>query len=205
MQSKRNPWLILAVVAAIAVVAVSISHTVAQPAPRTDGPSRVAVCDITKVFADYQRAKDLTEQLSQKRNKFEAENTRRQKHLEALSEEIAGYQPGSDKYDEVQDNLRRGLVEREVWARMEQQTILNEHLRLTKEMYEEIKAAIAEVAKQQNIDIVVQETNQPIEAQNAQQLIMQIHQRQVLYNSPALDITEVVLLKVNESYRVKGK
>lgn len=205
MQTKRNRWLILMALAAVAVVAVSISHTVAQPAPRSDGPSRVAVCDITEIFAEYQRAKDLTEELSQKRNKFEAENTRRQKHLEALSEELGGYQPGSDKYNEVQDNLRRGIVEREVWARMEQQTILGEHLRLTKEMYEEIKTAIGEVAKQQNIDIVIQETDQPIEAQNAQQLIAQIHQRQVLYNAPTIDITEMVLLKVNESYRIKNK
>ena len=95
------------------------------------------------------------------------------------------------------------MIEREVWLKVEQASVLGDHRRLTEEMFKQIKSTIATVAKERNIDLVLQLESGEINARNVEELVAQIDRRKVLFNTPEVDITAVVLQRINESYLIK--
>ena len=195
---------VLVVVLIVCVCLVSFTRSQAQATLGKASPTRVAVCNVVEVFTDYQRAKDLTNDLNAQRDAIEAENAKRTKRGEELQTQLEGYKVGSPKHEETMEEARRHEISRRVWLQLKQQEILRKHQRLTEEMYKEIQAAVAEVAKERGFDLVIQ--SQPRElspAQSVQQLIAQIDRQKVLYNAPAVDITAAILQRVNEGYRVK--
>ena len=55
------------VIAALLGGAVLLGRSFAQSPSTAAGPTKVAVCDVVKVFNNYNRAKDLTANLNEKR------------------------------------------------------------------------------------------------------------------------------------------
>lgn len=188
------------------LVLFSFTRSQAQGTLAGAAASRVAVCNIANVLGDYQRAKDLSNELKEQRDVIEAENKKRIKKAEELQTQLEGYKNGSPKYDETLQAAQRHEIDRRVWLQMKQQEMLRTHRRLLEEMYNDIHKAVADVAREKGFDIVIQ--SQPTELQAAKEiehLVTQIDRQKVLYNTPGVDITEAVLLRVNEGYQVKKK
>jgi len=196
----------LAVVLAGVFGVVSLEQLRAQNAGGTAaGPTKVAVCDIVKVFREYQRAIDLTGDLKKRTQAFATENAKRSAALEALKSEMDGFKAGSPEHEKAMTKLRSGIVEREVWGTMEKESLMRDHLRLTKEMYKEIKNTIAAVSKQAGVDLTLQLDPDLGNIPNAEAFIAQISRNKVLYNTKQVDLTEAVLKELNEAYRGRGK
>ena len=203
MNIKKAHVVLFGVTLVVALSLISLSRTNAQVASRSAGPSKVAVCDLVQVFGDYQRAKDLTTTLNERKGSLEAENKRRVKKLEDLKMTMEGFIVGSKQHTKVLDDFKRQMVEREVWLKVEQASVLGDHRRLTEEMFKQIKSTIATVAKERNIDLVLQLESGEMNARNVEELVAQIDRRKVLFNTPEVDITAAVLQRINESYRIK--
>jgi Skp family chaperone for outer membrane proteins len=196
--------MVLILVLAMGMVFVSFTRSQAQGTAGGGSATRVAVCNIANVLGDYQRAKDLSNDLKEQRDEIEAENKQRVKKAEELQTQLEGYKSGSPKYDETLQAIQRHEIDRRVWLQMKQQEMLRTHRRLLEDMYNDIHTAVSDVAKEKGFDIVLQ--SQPGELQQAkdvEQLITQIDRQKVLYNIPGIDITAAVLLRVNEAYQVK--
>jgi Skp family chaperone for outer membrane proteins len=206
MKVKKSHLIGLNVILALILGAAALRHTEAQVAPTATGPTKVAVCDIVKVLSEYKRAKDLADELNERTDKFKSEGKKRGEALEQLKMEMGGYTVGSKQHDKAMEKLRRGIIDMEIWSRMEKESLLRDHLRLTKEMFKQIKVTISEVAKEQNIDLVVQLEGGEIGGRDVTELIAQIDRRKVLYvNRKKIDITAAVLQKINEAYIAQPK
>ncbi|MCD4825894.1 MAG: OmpH family outer membrane protein [Phycisphaerae bacterium] len=204
MKVTKFHWIGLAVVLAGVFGVLSLGQLRAQNAGGTAvGPTKVAVCDIVKVFREYQRAKDLTKELKKRTQAFATENTKRKTALDVLRNEMEGFKAGSPEYEKIMRKLRGGIVEREVWGTMEKESLMRDHLRLTKEMYKEIKNTIAAVSKQSGVDLTLQLDPDLGNIPSAEAFIAQISRNKVLYNTKQVDLTEAVLQKLNEAYRIK--
>ncbi|MBN1553214.1 MAG: OmpH family outer membrane protein [Phycisphaerae bacterium] len=197
---------VLVLVLALGLTLVSFTRTEAQNAAGASAATRTAVCNIVEIFGEYQKAKDMTADLNKQREMIEAENNQRLKKAEVLQTQLEGYKADSPKYDETLEEIQRQQINRQVWLRMKQEEILRKHRRLTEEMFREFRIVIAEVAKEKGFDLVLQ--SQPVElqnAQNVQQVIAQIDRQKVLYEAPGVDITAVVLQRLNEGYKLQKK
>ncbi len=203
MKVRKVHVIVFGAVLGASLCLISLARTNAQVAGKTTSPTRVAVCDLIKVFSDYQRSKDLMAEMNERRQTIEAENRKRIKKLEELKTEMDGYKIGSKKHTEVLDKMRRAAIEREVWLKIEQNSVLADHRRLTEEMLEQIKDTIATVARERNIDLVLQLEPKEMDPQNLQELVAQIDRRKVLYNRQDIDITKAVSQRITESYRIK--
>ena len=189
--------------AAVAVIALCfcvIQQNEARGGAAAAVSSRVAVCDLSKVFDDYKRAKHLNDQLNERRRKIKAEIEQRRETLEKTGQQLKGLNPGGEEYDKVLKKVQHLQVDMEVWRRIQEQTLLRDHLRLTRDMFDEISKAVGAIAAQKGIDLVVQLEPRDIQAKNSQELIAQLINRKVLYNKDTLDITGDVLRYVNEKY-----
>lgn len=194
--------LVLVLVAGVSLV--SFTRSQAQSPLGGAAPTKVAVCKVVQIFAEYQRGKDLTKDLNAQGQAIQAENEKRTKKGDELKTQLEGYKVGSPKHEETLEAARRHEISRRVWLQMKQQEMLRKHKRLTEEMFKDIRATVAEVAKEKGYDLVMQsQLSELQDSQNVQQLVAQIDRQKVLYNTPAIDITATVLQRVNESYRVK--
>jgi Skp family chaperone for outer membrane proteins len=200
MTIRRSHLLLLCLAGLTGAGLLSLTRSEAQVAGSTGGT--VAVCNIVEVFKEYQRAQDETEKLNQERNAFAAEAEKRKKRLESLQNEAEGFKPGSQAHEDALQRMQKEMIEFRVWEQFQQNLILRKHRRLTEEMYEQIKDAIAQVAKEQGYAVVVQLESGQLQARNVEELIAQIDRRKVLYHADSVDITATVLQKVNETYRI---
>ena len=198
MRASRIYTLVVVVLVGGAIVA---TNSLAQPARRPASP--VAVCDIVDVFNNYQRAKDETAKLNERRQQIRAEMQKREKALDALKTECDSYKKGSKKYQEMSDQIVWQALQNETWLRYQDRLALSNHHDLTKEMYQEIKAVIAVVAKQRGVLVVLQREPETLETKNTAELLRQIYGRKVLYSAEELDITETVLRSLNQEYKAK--
>lgn len=192
--------LVLAVLAAGAGIFGSATAQVAT----SPAPTRVAVCDIEEVFGNYARATDLLAKLNQDREALRAENEQRGRAINAIQMELEGLKEDSQEYQDRFNEMQRLTIERQAWLQFKEAAALREHGRLTGAMYEEINRAIETVARECGYQIVL--FNQRSDFRTpTRDVLEQIRARKVLYSDPEIDITQMVLSRLNDAYRAKGQ
>lgn len=203
MKRKRTYLIIASLVVVAASCLIGLGQLNAQNfGGKVIGPAKVAVCDLGELFAKYQRSKDMIDKLEKDRQAFVAEGQKRVAQLEDLGQQIEGYVEGKPEHAKLFEKIQRASIELEVWKKMQQSRILAKHLAMTKTLHQQITVAVSEVAKERGLDLVIQFDPKKVEASNAQELVMKIRSREVLYSDPNMDITAAVLQKLDETYRV---
>ena len=174
----------------------------AQQADVTAGPTSVAVCDIEGIFRNYDRATDLLDRLNDDRVTIKNEYEQRGKAVQALEMELDALKEGSEEYEARLQEIQRLSIESNTYLQFNESLIRRKHHRLTEEMYHEILGGITQVAQERGIDLVFYRDEQVAQGSNdAMELLTQIRNRKVLYSRESLDITQVVLDRLNQAYR----
>ena len=196
---KRSAMLLLAT-ASVACVAVLLTAVSAQ-APAAAGPrGTVAVCDVVTVFNDYQQAKDLSDEFQERAKKLAAQDKQKVQVIQEVEKVLDALKPGSKSYEEQLQKWEKLSVERATWRRLREQVNLREHRRMTEEMYTEILAMIETVAKERRYDLVLHLDSVDLASQTTTELLNKIAQRKCLYAAKSINITDVVLKRVNLRY-----
>ena len=202
----KNSKTLLLTVGALAAWAILLGTLGAQTRRETRAvPTRVAVCDIAEVFNNYKRARDLTARLDTRRRRIKSENEKRSKAIESLQMELEGLKEGSKKYEQTFNEIQRLTIERQAWLQFEDSLAVRDHLRLTKEMYDEILAMVVATAKGKGLDLVLYREGKTPPTQNITELLRAIRARKVLYSADTIDITEETLRRINETYTKVNK
>ncbi len=203
---KSSRMLLIAAVLLVGVVTF-FNRSSAQNAPVTAAakPTRVAVCDIATVFNSYQKAKDLNAEFTRKREAIAAEDKKRINVIKQLEEMLKGLEPGSKIYEQKSAELQELALKQSVWRKIQEQTAMRWHRRLTEEMYREVLAAVEAVAKQRGCDLVIYREDVPIASKTTTELLNKIAQRKCLYHNPAIDLTDAVLQWANHKYANRPK
>ena len=202
---KRSSVTLISITGAVALALV-LGQTLAQ-APRRAAavPTRVAVCDVGALFNGYARRDDLNAELEKKRGKANAEDKQRQQSIETFEKALEQLKPGTKAYQAQMDRLARLKVERSAWRAYEEKAFLAEHRRMMEELYREILAAVALTAKEKGYDLVVYSEVVEIASQTTTELYKKIAQRKCLFYSPKIDLTQIVLERMNRRYRARKK
>ena len=197
MYSRKLQILSVVVLAAGAFL---LSRSSAQDGV-TGGTLKVAVCDVAQVFDGYLRGQELTSEFLERGQKLQAEDEQRLKSIDSLTSELEGLLEGSKEYESRFKQIQRLKIDRTVWMQYETALAERDRLRLTKEMYDEIMAAVRRTAVLRGTDIVLYHKREMETVETRAQLLQQMELRKVIYSSKAADITEQVLSQVNEAYR----
>ena len=198
----KTSGIFAALTTAVVIGALVWTNSSAQT-PAAATRARVGVCDVVEVFNNYQRAKDLTAKLNERRQAIKAESQKRSKAIDALRLELENYKKGSKKYEDTLNEIQRLSIEADAYLKYQDALALREHRKLTKDMYNEIKAMIARVARQRGVVLVLQREPDEITTENTAELLRQIYSRKVLYADDSLDLTETVLLALNQAYKAR--
>ena len=168
------------------------------------GGAEVAVCDVVEVFNNYERAKDLTAEFQERRERINEESDALRIAIEEKSEELNNLMEGSDEYERQLQEFQRMVIEAQTWAEYQESLARRDYLRLTTDMYEEILDMITVVAEEQGYFVVLFRETRDTSANSMQDLLLQMQNRKVLYSTDEIDITGTVLSRINIAYAAQN-
>jgi Skp family chaperone for outer membrane proteins len=186
--------------------AALLAAILAVPARAEDAHGlKIAVCNPARIFNDMQETKTLQSKMVEEQNKFVASAHEREAAMEQLKKARNDFKPDHPQYSEANDKLMQATVEYKVWG--ESQRALAQHMRKRemKMLFEKIQAAVAEIARKENIDLVFADSRDPLpddlDPIDINQLRGMILQKDVLYASDKIDISQKVLTLLEARYK----
>lgn len=181
------------------LVAGGLVHQSLKAQATGGGAKVVAVCDLAKIYTEYDRAKDNLAGLKERRQKIQDEVRKRGAEIEKIREALPGLVQGSDAYEAEFQKMISLQTMTPAWQKMQMQLAMRDHEVATQKMDEEVMAMVRKIAGQQGIDLVL--TPDPRGEDPSADIVQKVNRRQILYYSDAVDITETVLKKLNQEYR----
>ncbi len=165
-------------------------------------PSGVtAIVNVVYVFNEYQRQKDLTEEVNQLKAELEAEEVERRNKIDALQATIDAMDPNDPNYTQRMHELFQMQVEYRVWGEVKNADLKREIGLWTVRMYRELVAKVEEIAEQQGYDLVLYRGQFEQLSSEPEVIREQIRTNHVLYASGSIDITQTILESLNQEYR----
>jgi Skp family chaperone for outer membrane proteins len=196
-----------------AVITGAAAATLAVPSVAVAQPSagqaiRVAVANTARILNDLQETKDLNQKMQNDLRTLDTERATREQKVKDLQAARDALKPDSPQFVEKNKEWLQARIEYEIWVNLQKANLEREQKVQMRQLFNKISQAVAEVATQRGIDLVFAEqfTEIPenLEAINAEQLKAVIGQRNILFKSTAVDITNDVITNLDAKYRSGG-
>jgi Skp family chaperone for outer membrane proteins len=164
-------------------------------------PAVVACVDLERVFAGLDRHKagearltDLMKAEATKRDAISAE-------IQSLQAELENFKADSPNYQETARKLADAAGRLKVFEEFLKRKMEFEQAQVVRGTYGAIKAALPDLCKAQGIDVVfMDDATPPFDRADPRPITQQISGRRMLWFNPQLDITDLVIKKMNESF-----
>ncbi|MHC4082721.1 MAG: OmpH family outer membrane protein [Planctomycetota bacterium] len=170
-------------------------------------PPIIATVRIEPLFDGLHQRAEVKTEISALEEKILAEQGRRQEIINEKEIELEDL-VAANRREEVTDQIALERMKLQFWfkeARMELE--VEKALRL-QELYKSVKKAIADLAEAEGYDIVVLDDSSdelPFDRESRMpaqlQILQQIATRKLLYLNPATDVTEDLIVRMNNAYR----
>jgi Skp family chaperone for outer membrane proteins len=177
-------------------------------AAQSAGGTHVGVVNTNKVFNSIQEVIEM-------KAKFEADQKQFQTQAQAHNAELANLQqqrdngpkPDTAQWDEATANLEKLKLKYEEELKLAQVTFSRTFARQLKQIFDKIQDTTGEIAQSKGLDIVLTEPEFPKNVQDMTPENIQAmnFQRNVLYVSPSVDITEAVTAAMDAKYKAGPK
>ncbi|MCK4342801.1 MAG: OmpH family outer membrane protein [Phycisphaerae bacterium] len=189
----------------VGLLAFALTESIHAQNSGTPPTGRVACLDVVTVFNEYQRQKDLIEEMNELQRALQEENTQRRQKIDALDAEISALDAADPTLAERVRQLRTMTLDYKVWFEVKQADLTGEVARWSVKVYEEIRAATAEIARREGYDLVLYRGEfEPI-SMDPELIKEQIRSIKLLYANPAVDISQTVIDHLNTGYRAQPR
>jgi Skp family chaperone for outer membrane proteins len=199
--------LFLVSVAALALagwVACSAPRALAQPGT-VQAPVKVAIANTKHIIGEMAEFKAFNIQMQDEEGKFKAAQEYKVKEINDLKSRRDSLLPEHPQWADLNAQSDAKTAEYRVWV--ETQKVLNESAQKTKmiALFKKVETAVAEIAKEEGIDLVMADNRDPLPADLDEMDIRTVRgmilQRDVLYATDRIDITEKVVTRLDAKFR----
>ncbi len=195
--------LISAVLAVMGLAAFAFTHTLAQaPAQRAAAPAAshhgIAVIDITFILDNHPRLQQATDGF-----KRDVENMGKQFKTEqdAIVKSVEGlkrFNAGSPEYKKLEEELAQRQSDLKVKASLKEKEFAERESKIYLAAYQEITSLVRVYAERNGISLVVRFNGKPVDQNNRDAIRAELF-KTVMYNDPAIDITDPILAELKRS------
>jgi len=161
----------------------------------------VGVCNIARVFDEAREAKDLAARLNAQHEAFMAADGKRDQAIKALEAQVRQLKPGTGEYETRMAQVYRLKVERQGKLQIQDNHIKRQSYLSTQRVYDEILAAVKQVAAERSCRLVVQSEGPEVAARDTKDLLRAMERRTVLYSQSSIDLTQAVIDRLNAGYK----
>jgi Skp family chaperone for outer membrane proteins len=190
-----------ALAALLAVVVPSVAQ--AQAAL-----SKVAIANPVRVFNQIQKTKDLRSTMEARTNALEQQRLAKANEIRDMQAKRDLLNKSAPEYAALNRDIVEKTVNLQAWMQITKLDLERAQKEQILQLFEEITKAIAKVAEQKGIEIVLAEQKPEIpadlEAVNVEQLRGLLGQRNVLYTKALADISDAVIVQMDADYKSGG-
>ncbi len=197
---KNNVFFASLIVVAIAFF-VTLRSTDAQSAA-APGTVKIAVLDVTKAMVECQEYLARQKETDKRNSEARAQMGKLKQEIDAISEELKNvFEPGSPEYSAKLKDWFDKKASLESMNEYVKETLTIETRSWTESLYGKLVASAGAVARQESISLVINKDGSELSTtQNIQELFTLIRTKQVLYNAPTMDITGLVIEKMDSEF-----
>ena len=200
--------LLAALAAGILLLGLIAAYGIAQQpaAPPVAAPARgapvsmggVALLDVNYVFKKHARFKALMDEMKANVQMAEARVKRDRETLRKLAEQLEQYQNGSDQYKRKEEEMAKLQADVGVRVQLEKKDFLQREAKIYHSVYQEIAQHVRYYSQTNGISMVLRFNGDPSDVNKPDTVIREIN-KQVVWYAGHLDITPVILARVNQS------
>lgn len=175
----------------------------AQATAKAD-KSAVAVVNVAELIAKCQKNQDFQAVVDKRQVALRQEQKDRETKINQLRQDLDLAGNAAERQKKERE-ITKALFEFQAWQQIEQQNLLRDQRMALVELYGEIDAAVADVAQKAGYDLVLFDTPSPdFDKLNPEQLVQVIGNRRVVYRSEKINLTPVVLAKLDLDHKNRG-
>jgi Skp family chaperone for outer membrane proteins len=198
---KRNWWtglLIGGVVGAVTLTAGGGLYASGRGGMRG---GNIACLDVVKIFNEYQRQKDLTDEMRAEQERMQSEADERRRRIDSLQATLDAMSPDDPLYAKKTREMLQLQIDYKNWADLLQADMAREIGVWTKRVYRELLGATEEIAQREGYDVVLYMSPPELLGFEPDAIKEQVRLRKVVWANPTMNITQAVLDKLNADYR----
>ncbi len=199
--SKPNVWLVVAgLLGMIALVGFR------SPRSRPPVPSlaTVATVDLERLFSnlDEKGAADIS--LQALADDLQKESETRSRDIELLEQNLDLFPAGSEKYQEAAEKFLQATVKLQSFVEFGRRKIDFQKGVTLKRLYTSIKEETRLLAEREGYAVVlVDDSIVDLQSGTEADMIRQISARRMLYASPRVDITDALIMQMNNAFQTR--
>ena len=208
MNSLRSIAGMAAAGAAGAVLATA-SYQAGASARMAPAPARVATVDLVKVIERLDERSDWEVQIADIGKKVQAEFTEKRKLLEDMAKRLEG--ASEAERGGLRDRLAFEQLQFEQWERIKKVEIDRERALMWQSMYRNVRSESQKLADAEGWDVVLvndgvseiqlqRDSKTPMEQQAQEQIV----RRRILFAAKATDITDQLVVRMNNARAASG-
>jgi Skp family chaperone for outer membrane proteins len=166
---------------------------------------KIAVANAGKIFSEIKEKKDWEQKMQQDQKTLQDTAFQKQQKVKSLTEQRDNLRTDSPQYSDKDKELQSAKIDYEVWAQIQQAESARTNKMQTKALFDKIVNAVAEVATAKGIDLVIADQHPEVpdnflDQATLEQVRALLGQRNVLYSSPQVDITQDVITAMDAKY-----
>ena len=162
---------------------------------------KIGIVDINEIFDNYDKRKDLDQQLKNTEAEFKKEIESKKKTIIDLNEETQLLDLGSESRNKNMEILERKNVELEGYAKFAEKQLMKKYKDAFEKVYEEITHEVNSFGKEKNYSVIIKKEKPNLQSNELSDLQFKIGIRTVLYNSSTIDITSNITERINARYQ----
>jgi len=170
--------------------------------------TKVAIANPSRIFSEIQETKDINVKMRTQGENLASQEKEKRDELKSLQDARDQLKPGTSQYNDQNEKLLKAAIEFDSWGKIRKAEFDRNKKAQMKAVFEKVQAAVAEVAKQRGIDLVITD-QKPVIPDNLDQisdadLRQQLNQQSILYADPKLDISNDVIALMDKNYKSAG-
>ena len=205
---KKRSTILLAIVSASCALFV-MDRLQAQPesaksAKAKARPTSVGVADVVEILAKYQRVQDVRKTFESRTKDLKAKRDALTKDIESDKKFLRDeFKPNTPDYEKQFTKIREKLIRLKIWEEVQAGQNDRDQYVATLGLQKEVLAAISEEAKLRGLDLVLHNPiSQDRGGTSGARAALKIHA--LLYATEEIDLTDMVLKKLNDKYKKRA-
>ncbi len=166
---------------------------------------KIGIVDINEIFDNYDKRKDLDQQLKEMETEFKEELESKKKIMIDLNEETQLLDLGSEQRTKNMEILERKNVELEGYAKLAERQLTKRYKNAFEKIYEEITKEVDTFGKENNYSLIIKKEKPDLQSNQISDLQFKIGIRTVLYNSNRVEVTAKITDRLNTRYKSEKK
>jgi len=197
---RSKVFALLAVWCALISVLAVTPWVTAQGQASGASKSPVAVLDVQAVFDQLDERTQIQANLQTQKEELRQEAEDRRQQVNQLQQDLSILQPGSDQYKQKQRQAQLKAIELKAWMEFQNRRVESENALQLERLYRDVVQAAGRVAEENGFELVLLREEVDFENLKPKQVGAKIYNRKVVWAKSGLDISDLVIQRMNTEF-----